>query len=193
MSESRYGSMENIQISMIRPDMTRLPDLPLPAGYAMRLYRPGDEPLWIDIVRSGEPFIDITDDLFQKEFAADMSSVKRGMYFLVEPGGREIGTTTIWPAPNLKGDGLDYGRVHWVAIHPDFQGRGLCKPMLSFIMKEMAGRYERSVLGTSTGRIRALRCYLDFGFRPDMKFDRAEEGWAQVRSVLKHPALETTA
>jgi len=182
--------MENIYLSMIRPDMRNLPDLPLPPGYTMRLYRTGDEPLWIDIVRSGEPFLDITDDMFQKEFAHDMPSVERGMYFLAEPGGREVGTTTIWPARNLKGDGLDYGRVHWVAIHPDFQGRGLCKPMLSFILKKMANCYERSVLGTSSGRLRALKCYLDFGFLPDMTWDRAREGWSEVKSVLKHPVLE---
>jgi GNAT superfamily N-acetyltransferase len=182
--------MENIQISMIRPDMKNLPDLPLPDGYRIRPYRSGDEPLWIDIVRSGEHFIDIPDDMFQKEFAADLPAVEKGMYFLTAHGGRDVGTTTIWPAPNLKNTGLDYGRVHWVAIHPDYQGRGLCKPLLSFIMKTMAGRYDRSVLGTSTGRIRAIRCYLDFGFVPDMAFDRAREGWIQVKSVLKHPAIE---
>jgi ribosomal protein S18 acetylase RimI-like enzyme len=182
--------MENIPLSMIRANMANLPDLPLPTGYTMRLYRPGDELLWIDIVRSGERFINITDDKFQREFAQDMSSVVSGMYFLVEPGGREIGTTTIWPAKNLKGDGLDYGRVHWVAIHPDFQGRGLCKPMLSFIMKRIAKQYERSVLGTSSGRTIALKCYLDFGFLPDLTWERAHEGWSEVKSVLKHPVLE---
>jgi ribosomal protein S18 acetylase RimI-like enzyme len=175
---------------MIRANLMNLPDLSLPDGYTMRLYRPGDEALWIDIVRSGERFITINDDKFQREFAQDMSSVATGMFFLIEPGGREVGTTTIWPAPNLKGDGLDYGRVHWVAIHPDFQGRGLCKPMLSFILKRMAQRYERSVLGTSSGRTIALKCYLDFGFLPDMTWERAREGWSQVKSVLKHPVLE---
>ena len=38
------GNLENITISMLRPDLADFPDLPLPQGYAARLYRPGDGP-----------------------------------------------------------------------------------------------------------------------------------------------------
>ncbi len=181
--------MENISLSMIRADLNHIPEYALPDGYSIRLFRPDDPLNWIEIVRSGEHYINIGDDMFEKEFAQDMPSVQTGMYFLVEPGGKEIGTSTIWPAPNLKSDGLDYGRLHWVAIRPEFQGRGLCKPLLAFVLRHMAQRYNRSVLGTSSRRTVALKCYLDFDYVPDMTFPRAQEGWSQVKSVMSHPVL----
>jgi hypothetical protein len=61
--------------------------------------------------------------------------------------------------------------------------------LLSVVMKWLARRYDRAVLGTSSGRTVALKCYLDFGFVPDLSADRAIEGWSQVRSRLSHPAL----
>ena len=62
--------------------------------------------------------------------------------------------------------------------------------MLTVIMRRLAEDHPCAVLGTSSRRLPALKCYLDFGFVPDMTEERAIEGWSQVRSVLKHPTLE---
>ncbi len=182
--------MENILIDMLRADLQGFPDSPLPTGYSMRLYRPGDADLWVDIVDEADEFLTVTQETFDKEFGYDLPAMGDRCYFLVDSSGREIGTTTAWYAPNYKGDGVCYGRVHWVAIRPEAQGRGLCKPMLTVIMKRLAQSHDRGVLGTSSRRIPALKCYLDFGFVPDMTSDRAFEGWSQVCSVMKHPNLD---
>ncbi len=182
--------MENINLVMLRADLLGFPDLPLPNGYTVRFYRPGDEDLWVDIVGAAEDYLTITRETFDEEFGDDLPGLQDRGYFLVDPDGHEVGTTTAWYAPDYKGDGVCYGRVHWVAIRPAYQGRGLCKPMLSVIMKRLAQSHDRGVLGTSSGRIPALKCYLDFGFVPALDEDRAVEGWSQVRSVLRHPTLE---
>jgi hypothetical protein len=49
------------------------------------------------------------------------------------------------------------------------------------------------MLGTSTGRIWAIKVYLDFGFYPDPREIEAKseviEGWQQLQTQLNHPLL----
>ncbi|MBN1341356.1 MAG: GNAT family N-acetyltransferase [Phycisphaerae bacterium] len=182
--------LENINIGMIRPHLRDIPDLPLPDGYSMRLYRKGEGPLWTEIVRRAEPFLEIDDDRFDKEFGAHLDKLPDRCHFLLDPGGRAVGTTTAWFLDDYAGDGETYGLIHWVAIRPESQGRGLCKPMLTIVLTRLAHEYDKAALNTSSGRIPALKCYLDLGFVPYMSRERAVEGWSQVRSVLKHPVLE---
>lgn len=181
--------MENIDIGMIRPSLKDLPDVAPPEGFSIRLYRPGDGPLWVDIVRSAERFLTINDDRFDREFGHDLESLGDRMHFLSAPSGLEVGTATAWYWKDADGDGLTYGLVHWVAVRPEWQGRGLGKPLLSVVMRRLARSYDRALLNTSSGRIPALKCYLDFGFVPNMAKDRAAEAWSHVRSVLGHPTL----
>ncbi len=181
--------LENIEIGMLRSDFEGLPRLPLPDGYTMRLFRPGDEDLWVDIIRSSEEFLTIEDTHFEKEFGPHRDLVPERMHFLLDPQGREIGTATAWFSENHVGDGQTYGLIHWVAIRPEAQGRGLCKPMLCVILDKLAGWYDRVALGTSSGRLVAIKCYLDFGFVPNMLREQAHEGWSEVRAHLNHPSL----
>lgn len=181
--------MEFIQVVMVRPDLADLPQHELPAGYALRLYRPGDKRSWLRIQRRAERFLDITGKTFDANFGDDLPAMEKRSFFLVSPDGRDIGTTTAWYDRNYAGKA--WGRVHWVAIVPEFQGRGLAKPMLSAVMNRMkALGHRRAVLGTQTPRLPAIKVYLDFGFRPDMTTADADRAWRLVRERLPHPALK---
>lgn len=184
------GDPENLTVSMLLSDLLDLPFVPLPAGYAMRLYQPGEGALWTDIIGSAETLIPITAETFDREFGGHLNELEDRCHFLLDPNGRAIGSATAWFSPDRKDDGVTYGLVHWVAIRPEAQGRGLCKPMLSVILDRLSRSYDCAALTTSSRRIPAIKCYLDFGFFPDLECDRAVEGWSRVRSVLKHPTLE---
>ncbi|MYA21504.1 MAG: GNAT family N-acetyltransferase, partial [Gemmatimonadetes bacterium] len=108
-------------------------------------------------------------------------------FYLTTDAGEEIGTITAWWQPDLNGE--DWGQIHWVAIHPDYQGRGLAKPMMSVAMAYLKRFHQRSFLGTSSGRIPAIKVYLDFGFYPDLERENSQQAWAEVASVLEHPVL----
>ncbi len=180
---------ENIDISMFRPNLVDLPDLALPPGYSLRLYREGDGPLWEEIVRASERFLEIRPGRFEEEFDDHMDKLDDRMRFLVDPDGWEVGTATAWFHPDPDLGGQITGLVHWVAIRPESQGRGLSKPMLSVVLKRLAQEHERAILNTSSGRTVALKIYLDLGFLPNLNRDRAVEAWSQVRRVLDHPTL----
>ena len=172
---------------MIRENMENIPQFPVPKGFAIRNYRPGEGRIWTRIQRAAEPYINIDDGLFMREFKRDLLAMEDRSFFLTTDAGEEIGTITAWWQPEM--DGKNWGQIHWVAIHPDYQGRGLSKPMMSVAMARLQQSHKRCFLGTSIRRIPAIKIYLDFGFTPDLSRENAREAWAEVASVLEHPLL----
>ena len=181
--------MKNYSVRMIREDMENIPQFPIPDGFAIRKYRSNEGHIWTRIQRAAEPYIDIDDGLFAREFKRDFLAMEDRSFFLTTDTGEEIGTITAWWQPDMQGKA--WGQIHWVAVHPDYQGRGLSKPMMSVAMTRLKQSHERCFLGTSTGRIPAIKLYLDFGFIPDLSRENSQAAWTEVASVLKHPILRT--
>ncbi|RPI61483.1 MAG: GNAT family N-acetyltransferase [Planctomycetaceae bacterium] len=181
--------MEMLKVIMVRSDLENIPQHPLPAGYSLRFYRDGDAATWTAIEQAADKFYNVTGERFVKEFGTEIPLLFQRCYFLVSPDGRDIGTTTAWY--DRKYQGKRWGRVHWVAVVPEFQGKGLGKAMLSSAMNRlrMLG-HRRAILGTQTPRLAAINMYLDFGFVPDMTTDNAAKAWKIVREALPHPKLK---
>ena len=176
--------MKNYSVRMIRKNMENIPQFPIPEGFAIRNYRRNEGYIWTRIQKAAEPYMNIDDGLFTREFKRDFLAMEDRSFYLTTDTGEEIGTITAW----WQDDG--WGQIHWVAIHPDYQGRGLSKPMMSVAMARLKQSHERCFLGTSTGRIPAVKLYLDFGFIPDTSRENSREAWTEVASVLEHPTLE---
>ena len=102
--------------------------------------------------------------------------------------GHEIGTATAWWNQNWRGD--RWGQVHWVAIHPDFQGKGLCKPLMTIVMNRIRRSDKKCYLRTSVARRAALKVYLDFGFKPDPIDEKEKEAWLYLAKKMTHPVLK---
>jgi GNAT superfamily N-acetyltransferase len=180
--------MKNYSVKMIREHIDNIPNIPVPEGFSIRNYCPGEGHIWTRIQRAAEPFLEIEDDLFDREFGHNLKAMEDRSFFLVADEGKEIGAITAWWNPDWK-DG-EWGQIHWVAVHPDYQGRGLSKPMMSVAMKRLKQFHDRCFLGTSTRRIVAIKVYLDFGFYPDLESENSREAWVEVASVLEHPILK---
>ena len=81
--------------------------------------------------------------------------------------------------------GLAWGRIHWVAIVPEFQGRGLAKPLLTAVMNRMVELgHQRARLATATQRLPAINLYLKFGFLPDPRNEEELSAWEEIRQIL---------
>ena len=176
--------MKNFGVRMIREDMENIPQFPVPEGFAIRNYRRDEGYIWTRIQKAAEPYINIDDGLFMREFKRDLLAMEDRSFYLTTDTGEEIGTITAWWRDN------EWGQIHWVAVHPNYQGRGLSKPMMSVALARLKQSHKRCFLGTSTGRIPAIKLYLDFGFIPDRTPENSREAWTEVASVLEHPTLE---
>jgi GNAT superfamily N-acetyltransferase len=190
----RYGEEANAvlpegdnNIIMILPDLKHLPELTFPEGYGCRGMRPGDETLWADIWRETEPPIRVEDDLFAKQFGTDWQRIGERCFLVTDPRQCAIGTISAWFDASFQG--ADWGRIHWVAIRPAHQGKGLAKPALVFALRKLAQWHERAYLVTQAFRLPAVKTYLDLGFRPDLSDPAKLPFWRYLREALRHPAL----
>jgi ribosomal protein S18 acetylase RimI-like enzyme len=168
---------------MVREDLRDLPDVSLPRGFRIRPFQPGDERHWAEIeMRAGE-FTSRETALryFGTEFGADPHKLRERMLFLESESDGPIGTTSAWLG-ELQDRSM--GRIHWVAIVPEFHGRGLSKPLLGAAMQVLACYHDSAFLTTQTSSWRAAGLYLRFGFKPLLETPKAERAWEIVRDKL---------
>jgi ribosomal protein S18 acetylase RimI-like enzyme len=173
-----------IRVTMIRPHMRDIPQVDFPTGFRMRPMRLDEIATWTDVIRDAEEHLEISDDKFMEQFGSDLAAVPERCFFVVDEADTPIGTVSAWYSHDFKD--TDYGRIHWMAIRPPYQGRGLGKAALSLAMNRLAEHHERAWLSTATIRIPAIKMYLNFGFLPDIESPSDAEAW---QSVLGHSSF----
>jgi GNAT superfamily N-acetyltransferase len=174
---------------MLRRDMANLPYFPFPPGYTIRGMRLADAGLWEDIWRDTERFLPIPLGLFENQFGKNPDEILKRCYIIADPRGVAAATISAWTIDNVHGQ--NWGRIHWVATRPAYQGKGLAKAGMSYAMRQLALWHPRAMLDTSTGRMNAIKIYLDFGFVPDFSWDWSKQAWEAVRQATNHPALKS--
>jgi len=172
-----------LRLTMVRPNLDDLPQPPLPEGFLLRDFRDGDEQAWIDIHIPSDRHHQFDLKCYRGEFGDDRDDIRRRQIFLCEAAGRPIGTVTAWFD---AARGPAWGRIHWVAIEPPWQGRGLSKPMLAAACRRLRDLgHSRGVLTTQTVRPRAVGLYLRFGFVPEITCPADADAWRLVAARLR--------
>ncbi|MDB4584539.1 GNAT family N-acetyltransferase [Draconibacterium sp.] len=183
-------NMENIPVIMLLEDLTKLPNYKLPKGYTIRNFKEGDKKMWAEVETAAGEFTDPQKGVkqFEIEFEKYRDELKQRLLMLENEKGKCIGTSMGWFDDNFFRSG--YGRVHWVGIHPDYQGKGLAKPLVSKTMEIIKERHDKCYLTTQTVSFKAIKIYLDFGFVPYLKDETCPKAWKLMAEYLNHPALE---
>lgn len=181
----------DIPVRMVRPHLDNIPKAAFPEGFGIRTLRRDEGPLWTDVQRDAEEILTIQDDLFARQFGDDPEGIEQRCFFITNPKGAAVGTISAWYKRDTPGE--DVGRVHWVAVRPTYQGRGLARAGLAYTLRRLAQWHSSALLDTSTLRLPALKLYLDFGFVPDLDSPDAVAAWRAVGAVLNHPALSALA
>jgi GNAT superfamily N-acetyltransferase len=168
---------------MTRADLAGLPAVAPPAVWSLRWFQPDDEAHWTRIHLAVEREHEVTPALFRSQFGADDRLLGERQCFLINPGGEPVGTATAWFDDDFEGGG--WGRVHWVAIVPEHQGRGLAKPLLAAVCHRLFELgHERAYLRTLPSRIPAINLYLRFGFQPHARNAEEARVWQSLRPQL---------
>ncbi len=181
---------EVIPIIMVRDNLDDIPQHEFPEGFSIRGFRAGEGQLWAEIGAAAGtlPSVEAALERFDKEFLEPVEQMETRCFFVVESAtGRAIGTAMAWYDDNFEGE--RYGRVHWVSMIPEFQGKGLAKPMMTAVLNRLAESHDKATLGTQTFRKAAIKLYLNFGFRPFLKHATCPQAWKDLAEELKHPAL----
>ena len=178
------NSEQNISVAMVRPTLAGVPEFAWPQSYGWRWYEPGDEAHWVAIHAAAEKFVTVTEETFWQNFGRETAVLTQRQLYLLDGNGQPVGTASAW------WDNAVNGRVHWVAIHPDHQGKGLAKPLLTAVCQRLHQLgHQTARLGTGTGRIAALNLYLSFGFVPDIRNEEERAAWEGVQPFLKYSVI----
>ena len=183
--------IEHIPLVMVRGHLTDLPVHALPDGFIERFYRRGERSSWAGIeTRAGE--FSTTDralEHFAREFGPFEEAMEERCVFAIdESNGTPVGTATAW---YNDARGPEWGRLHWVGVVPEHQGKGIGRSLVSVALRRMAAYHTKAYLTTQTTSVAAVRIYLDVGFRPSIESSKCRDGWRLMRTLLSHRALET--
>lgn len=149
--------------------LSNVPAYELPKGYRFASYKQGDKSAWIDIELSSEEVLskEHGEECWERYYKNREDELPGRMYFIENESGEKIATATAFY--DIHGnDRPGEGQLHWVAIRKEYQGRGLSKPRISFVLDVMKSLGYRSVkIHTQTNTWLACKVYYDLGFRPE--------------------------
>ena len=175
-------------VVMIRRDLAGIPQFALPEPFSFRWYQPGDEAHWLDIHERADKLQTFEPETFERQFGRDVEVLRRRQCYLCRGDGLPVGTATAWFEDDYAG--LPHGRVHWVAILPAFQGRGLAKPLMTTVCNRLRRLgHVRAYLTTNTARVPAIGLYLKFNFVPLIRHPADRAAWRAARQELPETPL----
>lgn len=167
-------------------DLKNISNTLLPEGYHFVFFQKGDELEWAKIEMSAGEVLTIEEGLqaFNKSFGKHYDEMCKRCLFIVNKNNEKIATSTAYFTNDTT------GKVHWVAIKKEEQGKYLSKPLVNktlSLMKELG--YQDTLLHTQTHTWLAVKIYLDLGFVPYQLNERIE-GWQIIKTITNHPTLE---
>jgi len=173
-----------VELVMVLDDLSGLPCFPLPPGYSYRGFREGDEELWARIETSAGEFASAEEanEHFRREFGQHQLELRDRCLFIERENGEPVGTVMAWYGALLPGGTA--GRLHWVGIRKEYQGRGIGKPLVSQAMELLSSRYDRAYLTTHSKSLVAIKIYLDFGFLPYIREEIEQKEWVEIAKQL---------
>ena len=169
---------------MRRENLEKIPEFPLPKNISVRRFQPSDEKIWREIQSLADPEQRFTDSSFAKIFGGDASILRERQFFLLGENQKPVGTVTAWIDDYFSDP--KQGRVHWLAVIPEQQGRGLGKILLSICLRRLRElEYRSAYLKTWPTRLAAINLYLQFGFVPWLSGVEELQLWEQLPPNLK--------
>lgn len=139
----------------------------LPEGFAYRLFRDGDEKHWARIETSVLEFIDATmaESYFVAYYLPELDELKKRCVFVVNSDGLPVATATAWFEKETDPCGYR-PTLHWVSAHPDYQGLGLGRAVVSKALSLFPALHpgKEAFLHTQTWSHRAVWLYHLMGF-----------------------------
>lgn len=173
-------------------EISDIPGYSLFAGYKFVPYSAGDRDSWIEIEMSAKEFTNYGQGLeaWNRYYANSLDILKQRMFFIENDKGEKIATATAFY--DIYGrDTSGAGWLHWVAVKREYQGRGLSKPLITYVLHIMKGLgYTYAKIPTQTNTWLACKVYLDLGFLPIKEnLEHSYEGWRIIKSLTGHSAI----
>jgi len=165
-----------MQLVITRESLAGLPPVSLPEGYALRHFRPGDEPYWEAVLNHSFGESD-PPRRFVTTMACDSACCPERVLFVARDD-IPVATASAWYKPEW---GADTGYVHYVGTDPAHKGKRLGYWVSLAVLHRFVfeGR-TRAVLQTDDFRVPAIKIYLRLGFAPWLVEEEQRERWRKI-------------
>lgn len=177
---------------LLEGSLDHITEYALPVGYHFEFYQDGDRDIWIEIEKSAKEFSSYDEGLaaWNRYYAGRENELLDRMVFVVSEQGEKVATATAFYDINGK-DKSGAGWLHWVAVKRAYQGKGLSKPLVTYVLNVMkALGYTYAKIPTQTNTWLAVKVYLDLGFRLIPKNAvNSYDGWCIIKTLTNHKAL----
>lgn len=177
---------------LLESSLDSISEYPLPDGYHFEFYQDGDRDAWIEIEKSAKEFSDYDEGIsaWNRYYSGREHELYNRMVFVVNKQGEKVATATAFYDINGK-DKSGAGWLHWVAVKREYQGKGLSKPLITYVLNVMKVLgYNYAKIPTQTNTWLAVKVYLDLGFRPiPENAVNSYMGWCIIKTLTNHKAL----
>lgn len=177
---------------LLEKDIFEVPQYELPKGYRFVPYSAKDRDTWIDIEMSAKEFISYEQglEIWNRYYAARLGELPGRMFFIENDEGEKVATATAF-YDIYRRDKND-GWLYWVAVRREYQGKGLSKPLITYVLQVMNELgYTHAKIPTQTNTWLACKVYMDLGFLPvEENMERNREGWRIVKALTGHQSLQ---
>lgn len=176
---------------LLKKDISEVSCYELPDGYRFVPYSGNDRDTWIEIEMSAKEFISYEQGLeaWNRYFGERLEELPGRMVFIENGEGEKIATATAFY--DIYGRDKKDGWLHWVAVRREYQGKGLSKPLITYVLHLMNNLgYTHAKIPTQTNTWLACKVYMDLGFLPveeNMKHNR--EGWRIIEALTGYSVL----
>lgn len=161
-----------------------MPAAPIPDGFEIRAYHPGDEESWIDLIATGGFGNRWTRARFD-EYLEGAERREGSRLAVSRSDGRILAATFASREEDADGGGA-VGRLDFVVAHPEVRGMGLgraaCSAVVQYLIAERG--YGSVVLYTDDWRIPAIGLYFSMGFEPRLNRPDMPARWDAIRANL---------
>ena len=173
--------MAQTDVRMVLGELDVRRAVPYPNSIRRRAFRRGDAEAWVRIQEQTGVYPRMGVDAFRREFSDDLDVQRERIFFLEHESSGPIATSAGWFDAESS-----WGRVHWVAVAPAWQGRGLGTMLVVDTCELLwALGHSRIFLTTGGQNIGAIRLYLRLGFHPDPRDTEEVEAWGGIGKLLE--------
>ena len=171
----------NQEVVMVADRLPRSPNR-VPPPYSIRAFADKDVAAWTRIQAAADRYNEITSGLFQTVFGTARDAHAARILIACDGAGSPIGTAAAWMG---DGDRSEVGRLHWVAVMPEHEGRGVGRALVRQAITRLAELgHSSAYLTTSAARLRAIHVYAQCGFRPLVHTDTDRHAWDAIARAL---------
>ena len=160
MAVTKLDNKSKQQLIMSIEKLEYLPTAPLPDGYSVRCYQPGDEKAWEKIIKAAFE----RERSFTEKVTGDEYFRPERVLFACHREEGPVATACAWHVPKTP---EHIGYLYMVGTLPAHQEKGLGYAVcLAAINQMIRDNKTAALLVTDSFRLPAIKIYLKLGFQP---------------------------